>query len=56
LHQQNQVKLDIFAYTNSENTRPEPFQVQFIPRTDAIKKLLLDEAAEAREALRTYDE
>jgi hypothetical protein len=47
--------LDIFAYTNSENTRPEPFQVQFIPRTDAIKKLLLDEAAEAREALRTYD-
>ena len=52
---QNEVKLDIFAYTNSENMRPEPFRVQFIPRSDAIRKLLLDEAAEAREALRTYD-
>jgi hypothetical protein len=35
--------------------RPEPFQVCFIPRSDAIKNLLLDEAGEAREALRIYD-
>lgn len=54
-YQQNEVKLDIFAYTNSENMRPEPFRVHFIPRSNAIKKLLLDEAAEAREALRIYD-
>ena len=35
--------------------RPEPFRVRFIPRSDTIRKLLLDEAAEAREALRPYD-
>jgi len=35
--------------------RPEPFRVRFIPRSGAIRKLLLDEAAEAREALRPYD-
>ena len=55
LHQQSEVKLDIFAYTDSENSRPEPFRVRFIPRSDAISTLLLDEAAEAREALRIYD-
>lgn len=53
--QQNEVKLDIFAYTNSENMRPEPFRVRFIPRSDAVKNLLLDEAGEAREVLRIYD-
>ncbi|KAH7092442.1 cytochrome P450 [Paraphoma chrysanthemicola] len=51
----NPVKLDIFAYTESENMRPEPFRARFIPRSDKIRKLLLDEAAEAREALRVYD-
>ena len=55
LRQQQEVDLDIFAYTDSENMRPEPFRVRFIPRLDAIRKLLLDEAAEAREALRSYD-
>jgi hypothetical protein len=35
--------------------RPEPFRVRFIPRSDAIKDLLLDEAGEAREGLRIYD-
>ena len=29
--------------------------MRFIPRSGAIKKVLLDEAAEAREALRPYD-
>jgi hypothetical protein len=47
--------LDTFAYTNSENMRPEPFRVRFIPRSDAVKNLLLDEAGQAREALRIYD-
>ena len=55
LRQHQEVHLDIFAYTDSENMRPEPFRVRFIPRSDAIRKLLLDEAAEAREALRPYD-
>lgn len=51
----NQVKLDIFAYTKSENMRPEPFKVRFVPRSERIKEVMLQEAAEAREALRFYD-
>lgn len=35
--------------------RPEPSRVRLIPRSDAVKNLLLDEAGEAREALRIYD-
>ncbi|CAK7226225.1 hypothetical protein SBRCBS47491_006158 [Sporothrix bragantina] len=49
------VKLDIFAYTESENTRPEAFKARFVPRSDTIRQLVLEEAAEAREALRIYD-
>lgn len=50
-----EAKLDIFAYTESENTRPEPFKAQFIPRSDTIREIMLSEASEAREALRIYD-
>jgi hypothetical protein len=53
--QGNEVKLDIFAYTESENMRPEPFKARFIPRTERIHKLLIEEASVAREALRKYD-
>lgn len=49
------MKLDIFAYTESENMRPEPFKARFIPRTEKIRKLVMEEAAVAREALRKYD-
>ncbi|KAH8706086.1 cytochrome P450 [Phaeosphaeriaceae sp. PMI808] len=51
----NEVKLDIFAYTESENMRPEAFKARFIPRSDSIKGIVLEEAARAREALRQYD-
>ncbi|CAK7202868.1 hypothetical protein SEUCBS139899_005595 [Sporothrix eucalyptigena] len=53
--QGKEVKLDIFAYTESENMRPEVFKARFIPRSDSIRELVLQEAAEAREALRIYD-
>jgi hypothetical protein len=49
------VKLDIFAYTESENMRPEPFKARFIPRSEKIHQLLVHEAIAAREALRKYD-
>lgn len=49
------VKLDIFAYTKSENTRPEAFKARFTPRSETIHRLILDEAAQARAALRVYD-
>lgn len=35
--------------------RPEPFKARFVPRSESIKQLVLQEAAEAREALRVYD-
>lgn len=54
-HQGNEVKLDIFAYTDSENMRPEPFKARFTPRSEKRREILLKEAAEAREALRIYD-
>ncbi|KXT15578.1 hypothetical protein AC579_9967 [Pseudocercospora musae] len=51
----NEVKLDIFAYTTSENQRPEPFKARFIPRTPEIKDLILREAETARAELAKYD-
>ncbi|KAH7380391.1 cytochrome P450 [Phaeosphaeria sp. MPI-PUGE-AT-0046c] len=50
-----EIKLDIFAYTNTENMRPEPFKVRFTPRSPKIKDLVESEANVAREALRIYD-
>ncbi|GME66493.1 Transcription factor [Neofusicoccum parvum] len=51
----NEVKLDIFAYSDSENMRPLPFKARFTPRSEQIAELLRSEAAEARERLRKYD-
>jgi len=53
--QGKEVKLDIFAYTESENTRPEAFRARFTPRSESIRRLILEEATEAREELRIYD-
>ncbi len=51
----NEMKLDIFAYTESENIRPQPFKARFAPRSESIRKLILEEAVRARDALRIYD-
>ncbi|EXJ76362.1 uncharacterized protein A1O5_00870 [Cladophialophora psammophila CBS 110553] len=53
--QGNPVKLDIFAYTESENMRPEPFKARFLPRSEKHAALVLDAARQAREELRVYD-
>ncbi len=55
LPQGNEEKLDIFAYTNTENMRPEPFKIRFIPRTTEVKDLILSEAEVARVGLSKYD-
>lgn len=52
--QRKEVKLDIFAYTSGENTRPEPFRARFIPRSESIKALVEEDARTAREYLRAY--
>ena len=46
---------DIFAYTKSENMRPEPFRARFIPRSEKIAVLIREEAGVARDELRVYD-
>ncbi|KAL3473182.1 cytochrome P450, partial [Aspergillus californicus] len=48
-------KLDIFAFTESENIRPEPFRARFFPRSKTIPEIILQEAAEARENLKSFD-
>ncbi|KAH6719524.1 putative cytochrome [Leptodontidium sp. MPI-SDFR-AT-0119] len=40
---------DIFAYMDCENTRPMPFEARFIPRSEDIRKIILEEADVARE-------
>jgi hypothetical protein len=49
------VKLDIFAYTDGENTRPQPFRARFTPRSDKIRDIIVEEAKAAREDLKIYD-
>lgn len=53
--QGKEVELDIFAYTKSENMRPEPFKARFTPRTPRIAEIIREEARQAREELRVYD-
>lgn len=40
--------MDIFAYTDGENTRPQPFAARFVPRNETILKTLKREAQEAQ--------
>ncbi|KPI36639.1 Fumitremorgin C synthase [Cyphellophora attinorum] len=50
-----EIKLDLFAYSASENIRPLPFKARFISRSEDISRLITDEAVRARDALRVYD-
>ncbi|KAI1502340.1 cytochrome P450 [Biscogniauxia marginata] len=53
--QGNEVALDMWAYTDNENTQPLPFKARFTPRSEKIKEILLEEASSARERLRSFD-
>ncbi len=53
--QGKEIPVDIFAYGESENMRPEPFRARFIPRSDRHRELVLSEAKVAREYLRQFD-
>ncbi|KAE8313537.1 cytochrome P450 [Aspergillus transmontanensis] len=48
-------KLDIFAFTESENIRPEAFRARFIPRSEARPGIIMREATVAREDLKDLD-
>lgn len=47
--------MDIFAYGESENMRPEPFNARFIPRSDQHRTRVLEGAETAREFLKQFD-
>jgi len=53
--QGREIPVDIFAYTDGENMRPQPFRARFIPRNQQIRKTMEREATEARERLRKWD-
>ncbi|KAF2459481.1 cytochrome P450 [Lineolata rhizophorae] len=50
----NEEPLDIFAYTKSENMRPEKFKARFIPRSEKIAELIRSEATAALEDLGSF--
>ncbi len=47
--------MDIFAYGESENMRPEPFKARFIPRSERRREIVLKEAEAARHFLAQFD-
>lgn len=49
------MKLDIWAYTDNENTQPLPFKARFVPRSEKIERIIMSEAEAARERLRHWD-
>ena len=55
MSQGKEEKVNIFAYGESENMRPEPFRARFIPRTDKHREYILREAEGAEEFLRQYE-
>lgn len=54
-NQGNPVRLDAFAYNDSENMRPLPFKARFTPRSSKIEELIRSEAREAADRLSQYD-
>ncbi|KUJ09438.1 putative cytochrome P450 [Mollisia scopiformis] len=50
-----EIPVDIFAYTNGLNMRPEPFKCQFIPRSLEIRATVEREGEEAEQRLSVYD-
>ncbi|EXJ65597.1 uncharacterized protein A1O5_11124 [Cladophialophora psammophila CBS 110553] len=51
----NEIPVDIFAYGESENMRPEPFRARFIPRSDRHREMVINEGIAAREFLKQFD-
>lgn len=47
--------MDIFAYTKSENTRPEPFKARFLARSENIRAIVMNDAELAIKELGVYD-
>lgn len=55
LCQGQEVELDMWAYTDNENTQPLPFRARFVPRDENIRGLVNEEADLARGRLKDWD-
>ncbi|KAI5272579.1 cytochrome P450 [Aureobasidium subglaciale] len=52
---EQEIPVDIFAYTNGLNMRPEPFSCSIVPRSEAIRETVVSEGKEALLKLSVYD-
>ncbi len=50
-----EVGVDIFAFTNGLNMRPQPFKCDIVPRTDEIQNTLIQEGQQALLDLKVLD-
>jgi len=50
-----EIEVDIFAYTNGLNMRPQPFPCEIKPRSERIREAVVREGREALEELKVYD-
>ena len=50
-----EIDVDIFAFTNGLNMRPQPFQCEIVPRTEEIKEAILREGQQALSDLKVHD-
>lgn len=53
--QGKEVPVDIFAYTNGLNMRPEPFDCRWTPRSEEIKNTIEREGRQALQELDQYE-
>ncbi|GAB7354615.1 hypothetical protein MBLNU459_g5053t1 [Dothideomycetes sp. NU459] len=50
-----EIPVDIFAYTNGLNMRPEPFECSITPRSEEIRQTIIREGEQALADLSIYD-
>ncbi|AEO55767.1 hypothetical protein MYCTH_2116457 [Thermothelomyces thermophilus ATCC 42464] len=50
-----QIDVDIFAFTNGLNMRPQPFPCEIVPRSEEIKEAILREGEQALADLKLHD-
>ncbi|KAK3492970.1 cytochrome P450 [Neurospora hispaniola] len=48
-------EVDIFAYTNGLNMRPQPFRCEIVPRSEEIRKMVVREGEQALRDLNVFD-
>jgi len=47
--------VDIFAFTNGLNMRPQPFQCEIVPRSEEIREAIVREGEQALADLKVHD-